>query len=1629
MAVAVSLGFILSAGGAGAQAVDDHGDTFDTATPLTLDAPVAGRIDPAVDRDVFKLDLSGASGTTDVWIYTTDDFDTVGWLYDSDRELLEFNDDLSSGRENNFHLRAILPIGAYYLSVRGARTDGGERTETGDYTLHAQAVTDAVGNSIGAAQILTLGSPSAGTIRTAMEADYLRLDFTEPTNLLFYARSGNRQPIDGRMLDAGGAGFPVNIYELAYTNDDDEEPYGFVVQDDFGPGTYYVKLTAPGVSTSHPVPYTIHALEDTDYTDFVEDCGAKTRSLNAPQISDSLYGCQWHLQNQSGENINVEAVWAEGTKGEGINVAVVDDGMDYRHEDLTGNLDTSRNHDYTGSGDIHHPFKHHGTNVAGVIAARDNGIGVRGVAPRATIYGYNYLAETTNLNMADAMTRNRVETAVSNNSWGPTDGPGLGHASLFWELAVNAGTREGYDGKGTFYARAAGNGHMEGDNSNLDELANFYAVTAVCAVNERDTRSDYSEMGANLWVCAPSNDLRDGYEGIVTTENSDRYVDDFGGTSAATPIVSGVAALMRSANPDLTWRDLKLILAASARKNDAGTPGWEDGARKYGSGSAGDRYHFNHEYGFGMVDAKAAVDLAKTWTNLPPLISSSVDSGELDLRIPDAPSVGSPTMVTRTLTLDTGIEFTEFVEVNVSFQHGSIRDLEIELESPSGVASKLAVPFDTFSDDDPSVDFVPLRGAFRFGSARHLGENPNGVWKLRVIDHFWLEDGTLDSWSVTVYGHGPTPGPATVNSVTTGAGSLNVAWTAPGQTRGSPVTAYDLRYIQTVVDETVDFNWIVVEDVWTAAAGGSLEYAIARLVGGAQYDVQVRAVNGPSAGPWSPTVTGTPTRVSTNACATGAAVPNAANNPGLVLDCNALLAAQDALAGSGALNWSASRSITDWDGVTVAGTPQRVTELNLDDSQLTGAIPTELGSLAGLQALYLSQNELTGPIPASLGRLVNLQVLYLWGNELTGPIPASLGNLANLRFLALSQNRLTGPVPAWLGRLSNLRYLILAGNELTGTIPPELRSLFFLEWLYLSDNQLTGTIPPLRAGFFTSNLERLVLWGNELSGTIPPELGRLSNLEVLSLSQNQLTGRIPTELGSLSNLQELYLWENELTGAIPSQLGSLYSLQVLSLGGNNLTGTIPQGLDNLYELQEMYLWGNRLTGTIPAQLGNLENLQQLYLNRNELSGTIPPHLGSLANLVNLVLWGNRLTGPIPDSLRNLAKLEVLSLSRNRLTGPVPGWLESLANLEALYLDPNRFNGCIPEGLRDVASNDFDDLGLPFCDVLLSGLTISPGSLTPPFDPYHTDYSAVAAQSRVTVVPVNHYHGVTFDFIGETRSGIADADGSLAGLQADLDAGANTIRIRVVSPDGLGSLTYALEVTRLTAPEAPVISAVAPGDGSLTVSWTAPTETGDAAIIFYDLRYIRSDADETVDANWTVIEDAWTTTADGDLEYVISGLTNGTEYDLQVRAVNSAGDGPWSATVTGTPGTPRVCGRRRQPGAGGRLRGAAGRPGHAGGRRGAELERPYPHRPVGRRHRGRHTSASYGTEPLRLRVDRDDTGGVGQPRQPDTPVPRREPVERDDTFGTGQPHEPATVVPRREPVDRVYPGGIARRGGQ
>ena len=100
------------------------------------------------------------------------------------------------------------------------------------------------------------------------------------------------------------------------------------------------------------------------------------------------------------------------------------------------------------------------------------------------------------------------------------------------------------------------------------------------------------------------------------------------------------------------------------------------------------------------------------------------------------------------------------------------------------------------------------------------------------------------------------------------------------------------------------------------------------------------------------------------------------------------------------------------------------------------------------------------------------------------------------------------------------------------------------------------------------------------------------------------------------------------------------------------------------------------------------------------------------------------------------------------------------------------------------------------------------------------------------------------------------------------------------------------------PEPPTVTSVGPGRNALTVRCRVPADTGGSAITAYDLRYVRTDAPSKGDAAWTVKQDVWS--GSGPLLVTLGGLRSGTEYDVQVRAVNAAGDGPWSATASETP---------------------------------------------------------------------------------------------------------------------------------
>jgi len=448
----------------------------------------------------------------------------------------------------------------------------------------------------------------------------------------------------------------------------------------------------------------------------------KTMSTRALP-DDTLFNNQWHLQNTgqgggtAGEDVNIINVWDtyRGTTDEVI--AIVDDGLEIAHEDLSPNVLAGYSWDYVG-GDSDPTGGHHGTCVGGVAAARGfNTQGVCGAAPWAALVGHRLLGAGTDTNEADALTRNNQILDIYSNSWGPTDdGARLEGPGPLTEAALLEGITNGREGLGSIYVWAGGNGY-DADNSNYDGYANSRYTIAVAASTNYGDRSPYSEAGANILVNTPSSG---GSLGIITTDRTgssgygpENYYNNFGGTSASAPLAAGIIALLLEANPNLTWRDLQQILATTAEKNDPSDSSWT---------TNGAGYPVSHYYGFGRIDALAAVAAAETWVNVGPEVSAE-DSSSPSLPIPDNDPVG----VSDTITISDDFNI-EYVEVYFSAaNHTYWGDLQVELTSPDGTVSILA-------EGQHSVSTSYAYDNWRFGSARHLGESSQGTWTLTVKD-------------------------------------------------------------------------------------------------------------------------------------------------------------------------------------------------------------------------------------------------------------------------------------------------------------------------------------------------------------------------------------------------------------------------------------------------------------------------------------------------------------------------------------------------------------------------------------------------------------------------------------------------------------------------------------------------------------------------------------------------------------------------------------------------------------------------------------------------------------------------------------------------------------------------------
>ena len=462
--------------------------------------------------------------------------------------------------------------------------------------------------------------------------------------------------------------------------------------------------------------------------------------------NDPYFSDQWHLENTgqdngvSGEDVNITGAW-NSVRGTGVVIGVVDDGLEWDHDDLKTNYESTLDYDYCNYDGNPNPsgWDAHGTAAAGVAAATgNNGLGVSGAAPDASLAGLMLIAcGNSDSDEANALSHLNNDIDIYSNSWGPSDngqtlsGPGPLMIAAFEDDAYN-----GRNGLGNVITWAAGNGLSSEDDSNLDGYANSRFTISVTAVDHDGDQTNYGEPGANVLISAPSDGSG---VGITTTDNagnngytSSDYTSSFGGTSSATPLVSGVVALMIEANSNLTWRDVQQILVESARKNDPNDDGWN---------TNGAGLEFNHKYGFGVVDAGHAVDLATNWETLDPEVNLSSGRITVSQTVPDN-EPNNP--VVSSFAVSESIRV-ESVDVIFDADHTYRSDLDVTLISPDGTESELV---NYFSNRDSGNNY----NEWQFNSVQHWGEISKGTWTLEVYDDGNQDEGIWNHWELVIHG-------------------------------------------------------------------------------------------------------------------------------------------------------------------------------------------------------------------------------------------------------------------------------------------------------------------------------------------------------------------------------------------------------------------------------------------------------------------------------------------------------------------------------------------------------------------------------------------------------------------------------------------------------------------------------------------------------------------------------------------------------------------------------------------------------------------------------------------------------------------------------------------------------------
>ena len=516
--------------------------------------------------------------------------------------------------------------------------------------------------------------------------------------------------------------------------------------------------------------------------------------LSAEAIAEARAAGQWHLDNTGvGLDLEVAEVWRDYT-GRGVTIAVYDNGVEGTHPDLDGNYRGGPT--LNGRAGTYDPAPEagddHGTAVAGIIASEKDGVGTVGVAFGAKIFSVDkdeaWGTDEDHILDHVALMGEMDRYDVVNHSWSNYEPFFEKITTLSWASGLFDAVTNGRDGLGTVIVKSGGNArdqhpgaggsivNVRNDDGNTSLFTNSRYTLDVANVDMNGDVTASSTPGANLLVSAFGNG------DIVTTDRvgmagypasavlGQNYTDNFGGTSAATPMVSGIVALMLEANPNLGWRDVQTILANTARHvgdemdvlpiyNSTPAPGTTEFAKYAWRFNQADNWngggmHFSNDYGFGLVDARAAVRLAETWTarstseNEWEAGGAWIGTANITEALPrEGPANEFHITVNRNLSI-------ESIDIYLGVAHSRMSDLVVEVRSPEGTWSTL---LNRAGVGGPDISLTETPG-WTLSSNAFRAEMSQGEWVVRVRD--WASDpsnaaadnGTITNVYLNAYG-------------------------------------------------------------------------------------------------------------------------------------------------------------------------------------------------------------------------------------------------------------------------------------------------------------------------------------------------------------------------------------------------------------------------------------------------------------------------------------------------------------------------------------------------------------------------------------------------------------------------------------------------------------------------------------------------------------------------------------------------------------------------------------------------------------------------------------------------------------------------------------------------------------